>query len=67
MDPNFIKLQTENHEYHINPFMITQIIKSKLDNSAIIYMFGGGSVLPNENFDEVMKKIKDSSKIKITL
>ena len=66
MDQKFIKLQTEDHEYHINPFMITQIIKSKSDNSAIVYVFGAGSIKPNESFDEVMKKINDSSKMKFS-
>jgi hypothetical protein len=67
MKKNFIKFETENHEYHINPLMITQITKSKLDNSAIIHIFGSGSFRPKENFDEVMKKIDDSNKFTFQL
>jgi hypothetical protein len=63
MDPKLIKLTTKTEEYYINPMLITSI-KKEIDNNMVhIYTFDGRVISPIESLEEVMKKIKDSSKI----
>jgi predicted nucleic acid-binding OB-fold protein len=67
MESRFVKLTTKTEEIYINPHMITCIRKYKESNDTVIHLFDQRSIRPDETFQEIMKKIKDSQMIKFDI
>jgi uncharacterized protein YlzI (FlbEa/FlbD family) len=62
MEQKFIKLKIEDNQYHyVNPIFITSVLEIK--DNCVVYTMDGKLIHPKESVDDVMKKIKDSSKM----
>jgi uncharacterized protein YlzI (FlbEa/FlbD family) len=61
MEQKFIKLKIQDDQSHyVNPVLITSILEIK--DSCAVYTIDGRSIYPQESVEDVMKKIKESSK-----
>ena len=64
MKEKFIKFKTGQDEVYVIPQMITHVKKMK-NGKAVVYLFNGQSLYPDEPADDVIKIIKESDIIKM--